>query len=49
MGVVSFNECACHTTSNKKFVLDVGMEKEQKQELGWSESVLPIPAIHHSE
>ena len=27
--------CACNKTSNKKFILDVGMEKEQKQELGW--------------
>ena len=34
-------------TSNKKFILDVGMEKEQKQELGWRVSVLPIPAFHH--
>ena len=24
----------------------VGMEKEQKQELGWRVSVLPIPAFH---
>ena len=24
---------------------DVGMEKEQKQELGWRVSVLPIPAF----
>ena len=23
------------------------MEKEQKQELGWRVSVLPIPAFHH--
>ena len=30
-------------TSNKNFILDVGMEKEQKQELGWRVSVLPIP------
>ena len=30
-------------TSN---ILDVGMEKEQKQELGWKISVLPIPAFH---
>ena len=33
-------------TSNKNFVLDVGMEKEQKQELGCRVSVLPIPAFH---
>ena len=33
-------------TSNKNFVLDVGMEKEQKQELQWRISVLPIPAFH---
>ena len=26
--------------------LDVGMEKEQKQKLGWRVSVLPIPAFH---
>ena len=32
--------------SNKNFILDVGMEKEQKQELGWRVSVLPIPAFH---
>ena len=25
------------------------MEKEQKQELGWRVSVLPIPAFHHCE
>ena len=24
------------------------MEKEQKQEMGWRVSVLPIPAFHHS-
>ena len=36
-------------TSNKYFILDVGMEKEQKQELGWRVSVLPIPAFHHCE
>ena len=29
-------------SSNKNFILDVGMEKEQKQELGWRVSVLPI-------
>ena len=34
-------------TSNKNFTLNVGMEKEQKQELGWRVSVLPIPAFHH--
>ena len=33
-------------TSNKNFILNVGMEKEQKQELGWRVSVLPIPAFH---
>ena len=33
-------------TSNKNFILDLGMEKEQKQELGWRVSVLPIPAFH---
>ena len=27
-------------------LLDVRMEKEQKQELGWRVSVLPIPAFH---
>ena len=32
-------------TSNKNFIQDVGMEKEQKQELGWRVSVLPIPAF----
>ena len=36
-------------TSNKNFILDVGMEKEQKQELGWRVSVLLIPAFHHCE
>ena len=36
-------------TSNKNFIPDVGMEKEQKQELGWRVSVLPIPAFHHCE
>ena len=29
-----------------KNISDVGMEKEQKQELGWRVSVLPIPAFH---
>ena len=29
------------------YILDVGNEKEQKQELGWRVSVLPIiPALH---
>ena len=32
--------------SNNKFILDVGMEKQQKQELRWRVSVLPIPAFH---
>ena len=36
-------------TSNKNVILNVGMEKEQKQELGWRVSVLPIPAFHHCE
>ena len=36
-------------TSNKNLFSDVGMEKEQKQELGWRVSVLPIPAFHHCE
>ena len=36
-------------TSNKNFILSIGMEKEQKQELGWRVSVLPIPAFHHCE
>ena len=31
------------------FILDVGMEKEQKQELGWRVPVLPVPALHHCE
>ena len=35
--------------SNKNFILDVGMEKEQKQDLGWRVSVLPIPEFHHCE
>ena len=30
-------------------LLDVRMEKEQKQELGRRVSVLPIPAFHHCE
>ena len=33
-------------SSNKNVILDVGMEKERKQELGCSVSVLPIPAFH---
>ena len=33
-------------TSNKNFILDVEMEKEQKQELGWRVSVLPILILH---
>ena len=32
-------------TSNKN-ILDVAMEKEQKQEFGWRVYVLPIPAFH---
>ena len=36
-------------TSNKNFIIDVGMEKEQKQELGWRVSVLPNPAFHHCD
>ena len=31
------------------FILDVGMEKEQKQELEWRVSVLPIPAFHSTQ
>ena len=38
-----------HKNYNKNFISDVGMEKEQKQELGWRVSVLPIPAFHHCE
>ena len=40
--------CACPTiqTSKKNLILDVGMEKEEKQELGWRVSVLPNPAFH---
>ena len=34
------------STSNKYFILDVGMEKEQKQELRWRVSVLPFTAFH---
>ena len=37
------NECAC---TSKSVILDVGMEKEQKQ---GRVSVLPIPAFHHCE
>ena len=33
-------------TSKKNLFSDVGVEKEQKQELGWRVSVLPIPAFH---
>ena len=33
----------------RSLILDIGMEKEQKQELGWRVSVLPIPAFHHCE
>ena len=40
--------CACeYKLVTKMLFLDVGMEKEQKQELGWRVSVLPIPAFHH--
>ena len=49
-----FYVCKCKynyvvTTTTKKIYIDVhvGMEKEQKQELGWRVSVLPIPAFHH--
>ena len=37
--------CVLYTTSNKNFILDVGMEKEQKQELGWRVAVIPNPAL----
>ena len=38
--------CRQHNIVVKKiFILDVGMEKEQKQELRWRVSVLPIPAF----
>ena len=40
--------CAC-AYKQLHFILDVGMEKEQKQELGWRASVLPIPAFHYCE
>ena len=33
MMVVGFSKTI--QTSNKNFILDVGMEKEQRQELGW--------------
>ena len=33
-------------TSKKNFIIDVGMEKQEKQELRWRVSVLPIPAFH---
>ena len=42
----SLARCNPLLTSNKNFIPDVGMEKEQKQELGWRVSVLPIPAFH---
>ena len=32
--------------SNKNSILDVGMEKQQKQKLGLRVSVLPIPAFY---
>ena len=32
--------------SNKNFILNVGMEKILKQDLGWRVSVLPNPALH---
>ena len=35
-----------HVLVTKILFLDVGMEKEQTQELGWRVSVLPIPAFH---
>ena len=40
--------CACALKKSKLEIntFDVGMEKEQKQELGWRVSVLPIPAFH---
>ena len=44
--------CMCIKTTQtiyKNFILDVGIEKEQKQELEWRVSVLPNPAIHHCE
>ena len=31
------------TIQTSNFILDVGMEKEQKQELGWRVSALCIP------
>ena len=58
VGVAYITGCGCGfvrmriktiQTSNKNFISDVGMEKEQKQELGWRVSVLPIPAFHHCE
>ena len=33
-------------TSNKTLILDVGMEKEQKQELGWNGGYLYYPFLH---
>ena len=47
MNVHSFKKTI--QTSNKNFIPDVGLEKQQKQELGWRVSVLPIPKFHHSE
>ena len=38
--------CTHICTSKKNLNLDVRMEKEQKQELGWRIFVLPIPAFH---
>ena len=44
---------ACNSTANThtkyllNYILNVGMEKEQKQELGWRVSLLPIPAFFH--
>ena len=39
--------CCVHAihASNKNFILNVGMEKILKQDLGWRVSVLPNPAI----
>ena len=48
--MVLLNECACTLKKYQLyFILDVGKEKEQKQEFGWKVSVLPIPAFHHCE
>ena len=38
-----------HKIVTRIYFLDVGMEKQQVQELGWRVSVLPIPAFHHRE